>query len=135
MKYSVYPDSEIKSIPLDAVKLHLVRPIGLRKLEKLLKKRKIKEISLSDSCNKRIGKKSRELLGKKRINLVKDNRSGRPLEIGLENVLKIAEFKKDYLSLRRIEELTGIPKSTVHYFLRHANRNKLRKGNQTIYLE
>ena len=41
----------------------------------------------------------------------------------------------DYQSLREIERLTEIPKSTVHYLVKYAEREKIKKGNTTIYLK
>ena len=135
MKYSVYPFTELRSLPSETEKIHLVRPIKLNKLKELMEKRLIKEISLSDSCFKRLSEKARKLLQDKNINVVKDNRSGRALEIALEDIVKINEFRKDFQSLRKIQNLMGIPKSTIHYLEKYAKRDKIRKGNQTIYLE
>ena len=135
MKYSIYPFTELRSIPSEAQKIHLVRPIKLNKLKDLLEKRIIKEISLSDSCFKRLSEKARKLLQDKNVNVVKDNRSGRAIEIAMEDIVKINEFRKDFQSLRKIQNLMGIPKSTIHYLEKYAKGDKIRKGNQTIYLE
>src|SRR3989344_5864432 len=135
MIYSVYPYTNIKSIPAEAEKIHLVRPIKLNKLRELLEKRSIKAVSLSESCWKRMSEKCRNMLEQMNINIIKDRRSGRALEHALEDIVKINEFRKDFQSLRKIQKLTGIPKSTVHYLLKYAKRDKIRKGNQTIYLE
>ncbi len=135
MKYSVYPETEIKSIPVNAEKIHLVRPIKKTKLIEMLRKRKITEISLSESALKRMKKKSIELIEKKGITLKKETRKGRPISAGLDTILKIIELKKDYLSTRKIGKKTGMPKSTVHYLIKYAKRDKIKKNKQTIYLE
>jgi biotin operon repressor len=135
MKYSFYPETEIKSIPVSAEKIHFVRPIKEKKVKELIKKRKIKEISLSESTLKRMKPKTIEEIEKKGIQIKRDSRKGRAIEMSFATILKIIELKKDYLSTRKIEKETGIPKSTVHYLLKYANRNKIKKKNQTIYLE
>ena len=47
MKYSFYPETEIKNIPVNAEKIHFVRPIKQKKVIELIKKIKIREISIS----------------------------------------------------------------------------------------
>ncbi len=135
MKYSFYPETEIKNIPVKAEKIHFIRPVKLTKVKELIKKRKIKEISLSASTLKRMKPKTLELIEKKGIQIKKDSRRGRAIETGFDLILKIIELKKDYLSTRKIGKQTGIPKSTVYYLLNYANRNKIKKKNTTIYLE
>ena len=135
LKYSIYPSTSFSSVPKEVSKLHLVRPVSFKKLKKFLNNRSIEEISLSESTHKRLCRKSRKLLDAKNVQLIKDSRRGRAIELSFDTVLKINDYRKDYLSVRKIEELTGIPKSTIHYLLKYADRNKIRKGNQTIYLE
>jgi len=135
MKYSFYPETEIRNIPVNAEKIHFVRPIKHKKITELIKKRKIKEISLSESTLKRIKPKSMVLIEKKGIEIKKDSKRGRAIETKFDTILKIIELKKDYLSTRKIQEQTGIPKSTVYYLLKYANRDKIKKKGQTIYLE
>ncbi len=135
MKYSVYPETKTRNIPVKAEKIHLVRPIKKEKIKEIIKKRKIKEISLSESTLKRLKPKTIQLIEKKGIQIKKDSRRGRAIETKFDTILKIIELKKDYQSIRKIEECTGIPKSTVHYLLRYADRNKIKKKQQTIYLE
>jgi len=135
MKYSFYPETEIKNIPGNAEKIHFVRAIREKKVKELLKKRKIKEISLSESTLKRMKPKAMKLLGKKKVEIKKDSKRGRAIKTDFDSILKIIELKKDYLSTRKIEKETGVPKSTVYYLLKYANRDKIKKKNQTIYLE
>ena len=135
MKYSLYPNTEIKNIPVKAEKIHFVRPIKEKKVIELLKKRKIKEISLSSSTLKRLKPKALKLIEGKGIQLKEDSRRGRAIETDFDTILKIIELKRDYLSTRKIGKKTGKPKSTVHYLLKYANRDKIKKKQQTIYLE
>lgn len=135
MKYSFCPETEIKTIPVNAEKIHFTRPIKEAKLKELLNKRKIKEISLSESTLKRMKPKAVKLIEKKGITVKKESKRGRAIKAGFDSILKIIELKKDYLSTRKIEKQTGIPKSSVHYLLKYANRDKIKKKKQTIYLE
>ncbi len=135
MRYSVYGKTNVRRLPKGVEKIHLVRPIKFTKLQYLAEKKGVKEFSLSASTLKRLGEKSRKYLKEKNVSVKVENRRGRALELGFEKILKISDLKKDYLSLRKIEELTGTPKSTVHYLFRYADRGKVRKGSQTIYIE
>ncbi|MFH1544473.1 MAG: hypothetical protein ABIE23_00055 [archaeon] len=135
MKYSMNGSVSVSSIPLDAEKIHLPRPIKIKLLRELLEKRGIREISLSNSTMQRLSEKARKLIEEKGIVLVKDNSRGRALETDLEQILRINELRGDYKSIRAIERMTGIPKSTIHYLLNYAQRHKVRKKGKTIYLE
>lgn len=135
MKYSFYPETEIRKIPSEAEKIHFIRPIKAEKVKELLSKRKIKEISFSSSTRKRMKPKAIKLIEKKGIQVKEESRRGRAIGTGFDSLLKIIELKKDYLSTRKIGKLTGIPKSTVYYLLKYAERDKIKKKNQTIYLE
>ena len=135
MKYSFYPETEIRLIPVNAEKIHFVRPIKTKKVIELIKKRKIKEISLSESTLNRLKPKTLLLIEKKGIEIKKDSRRGRAIETDFDSILKIIELKKDYISTRQIAKQIKMPKSTVHYLLKYANRNKIKKKKQTIYLE
>ncbi len=135
MKYSFYPETNIRDIPVNAEKIHFIRPIKEAKIKELLKKRKIKEISLSESTLKRMKPDAVKLIEKKEITIKKESKRGRAIKAGFDSILKIIELKKDYFSARKIGKQTGIPKSTVHYLLKYANRDKIKKKKQTIYLE
>lgn len=136
MKYSVYPFTRIEKIPADTEAIHLVRPVKKELLEKALKKcRSLEKISLSGSCLKRIPKKTRKALSERRIELRIESSRGRAIEIPLEKIMQLTEMRKDYQSLRDIEETTGIPKSTVHYLEKYAKRGKVKKGSEVIHLK
>jgi len=44
-------------------------------------------------------------------------------------------MRKDHQTLREIERVTGIPKSTVHYLQRYAQRAKIKNGKNIVYLK
>ncbi len=136
MKVAVYPDMKAGEIPVETDAIHLVRPLGRKKIEKLLKRCPgCREVSLSKSCLKRLGPKTKSFLKKAGVGLSVESRRGRAIGISLEKMLHAIELRKDYQSLREIERLTEIPKSTVHYLVRYAHRDKVKKGDATIYLK
>ncbi len=136
MKASVGPETEIRSLPEGIESVHLVRPIGKKRAASLLRARPgIEKVTLSPSCLKRVSPSLKEFLEKKGIGIAVVNERGRAIAIPLEKMLKAIEMRKDFRPLREIEELTGIPKSTIHYLVRHSSKKKVKKGKNVIYLE
>jgi hypothetical protein len=135
MKYSISDHTIIDRIPSDTKEIHLTRPAKHELLEKLLKKCSIKEITLSKSCFDRIPKKTKEIFKDNGINLIIEQKRGRAIDIPLEKMLEIIELRKDFQSIREIEKLTGVPKSTIHYLVKYAERAKIKKGKQVVYLK
>ena len=134
MKYSITADTNPKSIPESAEELHLVRPVKRGFLESILNRCRIRKISLSKSCSKRLGAKTRKFMKEKGIEVIEQQNRGRALSLDLEKIKQVAEYHKDHLSFRKIEKLTGIPKSTIHYLIRYAERSKVKAGKQVVYL-
>ncbi len=135
MKYSFYPQTSISNIPAGTEQIHLVRPVKKSKIEKLLKKcPNLKEVALSSSCSKRLASNVKKFLKSKKITITKEEVRGRAIELPLEKMLKAIEMRKDHRPLREIEELTRIPKSTVHYLVKYAERRKIKKGKETVHL-
>ena len=134
MKYPITPDSDLKKIPENAQELHLVRPVKKSLLESIFRRCSIRKISLSRSCSKRLGLKTKKFLKENQIEVVEQQNRGRALSIGLDKIRQVAEYHKDHLSVRKIEKLTGIPKSTIHYLLKYAERSKVKSGKQVVYL-
>jgi len=135
MKVSLYPGTNIDKIPADVTGIHLVRPVSHEKIEKALEKcGNIREITLSNSCMKRLSGTTKKMLRSKvpRIDVLPTR--GRAIEIPMQRMLQAIEMAKDHRPLREIEELTGIPKSTVHYLVRYADRKKVKQGTLTIHL-
>jgi hypothetical protein len=135
MKYSITEETNIDSIPKDTTEIHLVRPIKLEKLLNLAAKCPIKAITLSTSCLKRLPRKTQKKLKEKGISMGVEKRRGRAIDIPMDKMLQIIELRKDYQTVREIEKLTGIPKSTVHYLIKYADRGKIRKGANVVYLK
>jgi len=133
MKQSFYAFTEPSTIEKGTLSLHLVRPIKAGKLQELCKKG-VKELCLSPSCEKRLSAKARSMIVEKGLALKIEPSRGRAIEIPLEKVTEIAELRWDDKTYREIEEITGVPKSTAHYLIKYANRNKLKKGKRTIYM-
>jgi hypothetical protein len=134
MKYAINEHTIIEKLPIETDTIHLIRPIELKKLEYLINNRKIKEITISKSCFNRLPKKSKELIKEKEVRINIEKRRGRALVVSMEKMLEIIELRKDHQSIRAIEKVTGISKSTIHYLLKYADRGKIKKGNNIIYL-
>ena len=136
MKVAIYPATKSGEISPETDAIHLVRPLGRKRLEKFLQKcPQCKEVSMSKSCWKRLPQKTRKMLEKKGVKVEIESRRGRALSLPLEKMMQAIELRKDYQSLREIERLTEIPKSTVHYLVKYAHRDKIKKGDTTIYLK
>ena len=135
MKYAIDQDTNVSRIPRDTEIIHLVRPIKKEKFDELINTRNIKTVTLSDSCLKRLPSKAKNKLKERGIEILIEKRRGRALDITMEQMLEIIELRKDYQSVREIEKLTNVPKSTVHYLLKYADRGKIKKGNTVIYLK
>ncbi len=136
MIFSVLPGMTLKDIPKEATQLHFVRPIKKELLEKILKKCSgLKQVTLSKSCLARMPKKNIALIRKEDIAIRKETRAGRPISVPLEKMQQALEMRKDYQSLREVEKVTGISKSTVHYLEKYAQRAKIKNGKNIIYLK
>lgn len=136
MKVSIYPNSKLSGLPENIGSIHLVRAMKEKKLKRLLKRVSgIKKITMSPSCFKRLSSKAKEFLKKQDIEIKVKSERGRAISIPLEKMLKVIEMRKDFRPLREIEEITGIPKSTIHYLEKYSNRRKVKNGKNVIYLK
>lgn len=135
MKYAITDDTKIENIPRDTTEIHLVRPIKKEKIMALLAKCRISKITLSGSCLKRIPSKTKKMIQDKGVSISVERRRGRALSMQMDKMLEVIELRKDYQSVRDIEKITGIPKSTIHYLLKYADRGKIKKGNTIVYLK
>lgn len=134
MKYAVYNFTKIEDIPKNVNALHLVRPISKKKIMKILNEcNEIKKITMSESTMKRM-KKSINMLKEKNIELRLESNRGRAIEVPLEKLRDAIEMRKDLRPLREIEETLHIPKSTIHYLIKYAKRNKIKARNKVVYL-
>ena len=136
MKIAFYPNSSAKNIPRETEEIRLSRPVKHKALLELLEKiPSIKKISMNKSCFQRMPAKTKEMLEQKNIEVKIETGRGRPIGISLEKMLHIIEMRKDFQPLREIQGVTGIPKSTVHYLVKYAQRQKIRKGKEIVYLK
>ncbi len=135
MKFAIYAGTDIKRLPANASALHLARPVSAKKLCELLEKRDIESVSCSGSTAKRLKQKHFAELEKRGISLEIEKRAGKPLQIDLKKMQAILEMVHDHRSLREIEKTTGVPKSTVHYLVKYADRGKIKDGNRVVYLK
>ena len=90
---------------------------------------------MSKSCIARMPKKNIAMLRKKGVAIGTETRAGRPISVPLEKMQQALEMRKDYQSLREVEKVTGISKSTVHYLEKYAQRAKIKNGKRIIYLK
>lgn len=135
-KYAVTAETAIRKIPAETEEIHLVRPIKKEKLSQLLNKCKsLKRICLSKSCAYRLPAKAKKIFEERGIELVEEQRRGRAINMNLKKLLSIVEMAKDGRPLREIESVSGVPKSTVHYIIKYAQRIKLKDSGQIIYLK
>lgn len=134
MRFPVWPYTHASEIPDSAEEIHLVRPLAKKKLLELVDKKKVKKVFLSKSCLGRLGEKKAGMLREKGLEIIVESKRGRALGIPLDRVREVVELHKDFQSFRKIEKLTGIPKSTAHYLVRYASRQKIKDKNRTLYL-
>ncbi len=132
----VSSETALKDIPAEAEQLHFVRPVKKKLVAGIVKKCKnLAKVSMSRSCMQRMPEKSLALLKKKGIKIDGTKRPGRPIGIPLKKMQHALEMRKDYQSLREVERVTGISKSTVHYLEKYAQRAKIKNGGKVIYLK
>lgn len=113
----------------------MVRPVGIRMLKALLARKTLKRITMSKSCRERLSGRAGEMLKESGIAIGVEAHSGRALGMGLEKITDVVEMHRDDLTYREIEESAGIPKSTAHYLVRYAARDKLKRPGGTVYFE
>lgn len=136
MIFSVAAESSLKDVPKECQNLHFVRPVRKEKLEAILKKcSNLEKVSMSKSCLDRMPKKNVTMLEKKGVAIKTQARQGRPISMPLEKMQHVLEMRKDYQSLREVEKVTGVSKSTVHYLEKYAKRAKIKNGKKVIYLK
>ncbi len=134
MKYPVWPDTTPHEIPGEIKEIHLVRPISSKRLLEIVSKKGIRKVFSSKSSLKRLSRKTTDALEKIGVQIEIEQKRGRPLSMPMEKVKEVVELHKDYQSLRKIEKITGIPKSTIHYLLKYASRQKIKGGKKVLYL-
>ena len=86
------------------------------------------------SCFRRLSAKARRLLDSSGAEVVIEQARGRPISLPMEKIIEVAELHRDERTFREIEGITGIPKSTCHYLLKYAQRQKIGSGGKVVYL-
>ncbi|MBN2067732.1 MAG: hypothetical protein JW744_04655 [Candidatus Diapherotrites archaeon] len=136
MIFPVSAETALRDIPGGAEQLHFVRPVKRKQVEAILQKCKgLERVSMSKSCMHRMPGKNLALLKNKGIRVESAKKAGRPISAPLEKMQHALEMRKDHQSLREIERVTGISKSTVHYLERYAQRSKVKNKGKVIYLK
>lgn len=135
MKYPISPETKLQAIPADADALHLVRPVRLETLKRLIARGTLRRVTMSGSCAARLGAKVKKLLHESGIEVRTERHAGRALGLELGRIGDIADMHHDDMTYREIEEKTGIPKSTAHYLVKYAAREKVKRGGTTVYFE
>jgi hypothetical protein len=123
-------------VPSDAESIHLVRPLSHEKMQALIRRCKnLKTISMSASTHRRLAGKVKGLLEEKGLRVILTSERGRAIGIPLAKMKQAIEMRRDFRPLREIEQVTGIPKSTIHYLEKYSLRRKIKRGNTVIYLK
>jgi hypothetical protein len=134
MRFVIYPETETRQLPANANALHLARPIAAKKLALFLEKRQIESVSCSESTAKRLKPKHKLVLEQHGLSIEIEKRAGKPIQTDLKKMQLVLEMVHDHRSLREIEKTTGVPKSTVHYLVKYADRGKVKSNGKTVYL-
>ncbi|HZX33922.1 MAG TPA: hypothetical protein VFF09_00935 [archaeon] len=114
-------------------KKHFRRAVKKREAETLLKAG-VKDFYMPESAFKRMPSKTAEKIEGAGGRIIIEKAAGRPLSVGMEKIIEIVELHNDNRTFRQIEEITGIPKSTAHYIIKYAQRQKIKKGKKVVYL-
>ncbi len=113
---------------IEGEEVFLPRPVRREVLEELL--RRAKRVYMPPSTYQRISKKVRERYVEKISVMSLRGRYGRH---DPETIATVAALRKSGLSIRKIAEEVGLPKSTVHYIL--TRLRKLAIDEEKILLE
>jgi len=112
---------------------HLSRPVTVSELDKITQVKKT--ITMSPSTEKRLSVKAKTLLKQKKIKTELIKRQGRPIGIKADVVKNALNLHKVGFSFRKIQEKTGLPKSTLHYIVKHAKRNRIKYKDMTVFID
>lgn len=135
MKAIMYSESSVFKIPKEVEEVHFARPLKYSKLKELLEKKRIERIFASESTVKRMPAKAIKLLQEKGIGILVEKMQGRPLSSELEKIIQVRNLRNNGESFRKIQQITGVAKSTAHYLERYAQKSKVKKAGQTISLK
>ena len=113
--------------------IHLSRPLPVKNIEIIIEMKK--KLSMSQSTYKRLSKKAKLFLKEKKVKFEFFKKPGRPINLNAEKVLKIIEYYHAGFPLRKIEEKLNVPKSTIHYMIKHSKRNRIKYNDKTVFID
>lgn len=114
-------------------KVHFVRAPKSKELEKVLRNG-VREIYMPKSAKERLSSKSKKLIKDNGATIIIQSARGRPLELSPQQISEVVELQKDHRTFREIEKIMGVSKSTAHYLIKYAERQKMKQGKKVIYL-
>ncbi|MCR4335419.1 MAG: hypothetical protein NUV57_02675 [archaeon] len=114
-------------------KIHFTRAPKAKELEQVLKNG-AGTIYITKSAKQRLSEKAKKKIKELKVELVIESARGRPIELNLQTISEIVELHRDNRTFREIEKITGISKSTAHYLIKYAERNKIKQGKKIVYL-
>lgn len=112
---------------------HLSRTLPASELIKYIELKH--KFTMSKSTFQRLSKKAKDLLSKNKVRVEIVDKKGRPISTNHQNLLKAIEYHKAGFSVRKIEQKTGIAKSTLHYLIKHSKRNKIKFNGSTVFVD
>ena len=115
------------------VKMHFTRAPTKKEAEAALKNGAT-EFFMPQSALQRMSAKTKKLIESRGAGIRIESARGRPLEISLEKVSEVIELHRDNRTYREIEKTLGIPKSSAHYLIKYAERQKIKKAGKVVYL-
>ncbi len=115
------------------LKVHFTRPPKAGELKTVFRNGTT-EIHMAQSAQKRLSGKAKKMINDAGAAVIIESSRGRPLELSPKQIAEIVEMHRDNRSFREIEKTTGVSKSTAHYLIKYAERQKLKVGKKIIYL-
>jgi len=112
---------------------HLSRPLTFEDMKKLVTVKK--KYTMSKSTYERLGKSTKEFLSKRKVKIDFVSKAGRPISSNIETIKKVLELHNAGFSVRKIESKLKIPKSTIHYLIKKAKRNKIKYNGKSVFLD
>ncbi len=112
---------------------HLSRPMPLSEIVKVVEIKK--KFTMSSSTYNRLSKKTKTFLDKSKVKISIVQKKGRPIALDPKELLKVIEYHRAGFSVRKIEQKTGLAKSTIHYLIKHSKRNRIKYDGSTVFVE
>jgi len=114
-------------------KVHFTRAPNAKELDKVLKNG-ASQIYMTESAKQRLSRKTAKKIKDSEATILIESARGRPIDLDLQTISEIVELHRDHRTFREIERITGVSKSTAHYLIRYAERQKIKKGKKVVYL-